>query len=122
MKNERTVCPPHLRRYWVIFMDEKLCRDYDVRSIKTDKRFVHCRNDMILVHAVYLGSDVLIIVLAYLLSPSAPGDITYFLGYPLWFTAGALICLGQVLFTIGWALRRRRFSFKARADDSEVDE
>lgn len=103
-------------------MDEKLCCDYDVNSIKTDKRFVHCKNDMITVHAVYLGSDVLIVLLAYLLSPADPENITYLLGYPVWFTAGVLICVGQVLFTICWALRRKRFSFRAIADDSEVDE
>ena len=102
-------------------MEDKYSSHYDTAKIKTDPRFILCRNDMIVVEAVYLGSVILIFILAYLLCPTDITQMRYLFGYPLWVAVCTMICIADVLFVVIWALKRKRFSFEAKADDSEVN-
>ena len=95
--------------------------DYDSSSIKMDRRFVRCRRDAFVTLLSYLGTIIAMWVIGYALSPDDVSEITYFLGFPLWYTVCTLICFGYAVFAIIWAINTRKFSLEARGDDEEVD-
>lgn len=102
-------------------MKEKNDREYDVREIKMDSRFIHCRKDAFVTLLSYLATIAVVWIAAYGLMPDNTADMTYLLGFPLWFAVGTAICIGYALFAIVWAVRTRKFSLAAKGDDREVE-
>jgi uncharacterized membrane protein YhdT len=98
-------------------MEDKYSTNYDIAKIKLDPRFILCRNDMITVECVYIGSILLVFMIAYLLSPTDPGKMKYLFGYPFWVTICTIINLLDVIFVIVWAMKRKRFSLDAKSDN-----
>lgn len=101
-------------------MENKYSRYYDTAKIELDPRFIMCRNDLLVVELVYLGSIFLIFVLAYTLSPLDITNMKYLFGYPLWVAVCTGICILDVIFVIIWAIKRKKFSLAPRADSSEI--
>lgn len=102
-------------------LEDKYSSNYDTSKIKLDPRFLLCRNDMITVQLIYLGSIILILFLAYLLSPTDISNMKYLFGFPLWVVICTMVCIADTLFVIIWAIKRKKFSLDAKADDSEVN-
>lgn len=102
-------------------MEDKYSCEYDVKKIRTDPRFVHCRKDMITVQIVYFSFTFLLVILSYALSPADMRQMPWLFGLPLWVAATTLVTLGYIVFVVIWALTRKKFSLEARGDDSEVD-
>ncbi len=95
--------------------------DYDVSQVQVDPRFEQCRKDMALLTTEYFVTLLLAFILAYTLSPADVADLTYVFGLPLWVVAAALIFVASAVFAIVWAVRSKKFSLAARANDEEVD-
>lgn len=97
--------------------------DYDTEAFKAkeDPRFKACQKDMTIVEVVILGSVLLVTFLCYLLGSGDPGAFGYFMGYPLWVSLTTTIFLVAAVLMSIFVLRQKRFSFDAKADNSEVD-
>lgn len=95
--------------------------DYNVSQVEVDPRFEQCRKDMVLLTVEYFLTLLLAFILAYALSPADVSDLTYVFGLPLWAVVATLILAASAVFAIVWAIKSKRFSLEARADDKEEE-
>ena len=100
---------------------DKDSRDYRPEDIKMDYRFVLCQKDAFVTLLSYLAVIIVTWVVAFMLCPSDPSQMTYLFGYPTWYTVGTIITVGYSVWGCIWAARSRKFTLNARGDDKEVD-
>ena len=102
-------------------MKDKYSSDYDPNEIKTDKRFVICKKDAVVSLISYLAVIILTWVVARALCPADAKDMRYLFGFPTWVTVSFLINIAFCIFVIIWAVKTKKFSLDAKADDTEVE-
>ena len=104
-------------------MDESI-RDYDVNKLKnlSDARFERTTKEAIFAMGLYVVMITLATLLCYMLCPKDVSQMTYVMGFPVWFFAAAVIEL--IAFVIAMVFNQKfskEFSLDAKSDDKEAN-
>ncbi len=99
-------------------MKELDSRDYEITTENDDPRFVHAKNEWLVIQAIVFLQIFLGAIIIYSLS----GNGKYVLGYPAWYACGTMLYLAIDAICIVYGLMFiRRSKLDAIADDEEEE-
>lgn len=91
-------------------------REYDVNTVKEDKRFTRCKKEMQIIFLVGLIQIIVPAILIYTLN----GNGRWFMGFPMWYGVAALFYLCMSLVAVVITIKViKPHKLDAIADDKE---
>lgn len=72
-------------------------RDYDIKDIVVDERFIIAKKEMLITFAVQISFTLIMIFTAYTVGNGDPKDYTYIMGMPSWW----FYCLAITIVFLG---------------------
>ena len=101
--------------------DDLYSRDYDVKEITDDPRFVDCANEAKFVYITTVIIEAAVLIIVYTMGTDIT-KINLIWGYPAWFFwSTALLLAGVVLYVVWFMTSFKTPSLEPRADNRNVD-
>lgn len=80
-------------------------RDYDIKDVKVDERFLIAKREMLITFAVQVAYTIVMLVVGYSLGKGDPRNYTFIAGMPAWWF-WALVITAGFLVVVYYLVRR----------------